>query len=70
MQLTRIFGLHGSGKSTKIYEYLEECVRAGKQAFLIVPEQNAVAAERLLYLITRFGILIPHLVKIGMFALF
>ena len=42
--LTRIFGLHGTGKTTKIYEYLEKCVEEKKHSFLIVPEQYAVSA--------------------------
>lgn len=46
--LTRIFGLHGTGKTTKIYEYLKKCVEEKKQSFLIVPEQYAVSAERTL----------------------
>lgn len=44
--LTRIFGLHGSGKTAKIYEYLEKCIAEKRQSFLVVPEQNALAAER------------------------
>ena len=46
--LTRIFGLHGTGKTTKIYEYLEKCVEEKRHSFLIVPEQYAVSAERTL----------------------
>lgn len=51
--LTRIFGLHGTGKTTVLLERLEACVREKKQAFLVVPEQAAVSAERLL--IDRLG---------------
>ncbi len=46
--LTRVFGLHGSGKSAYVYGLLEKCVNEKKQAFLIVPEQQAVSAERML----------------------
>lgn len=46
--LTRIFGLHGTGKTAKIYEYLGRCVEEKKHAFLVVPEQYAVSAERTL----------------------
>ena len=46
--LTRIFGLHGTGKTTKVYEYLGRCVEEKKHSFLIVPEQYAVSAERTL----------------------
>lgn len=46
--LTRIFGLHGTGKTTKIYALLEECINQKKQCYLIVPEQYALSAERTL----------------------
>ena len=46
--LKRIFGLHGSGKSNRIYEILEKCIQDKKPAFLIVPEQQGVSAERML----------------------
>lgn len=51
--LTRIFGLHGTGKTEVLLARLEECVKQKKQAFLVVPEQAAVSAERLL--IDRLG---------------
>ncbi len=51
--LHRVFGLHGTGKSEYLYGKLEEIIRAGKRAFLIVPEQQTVSTERLL--IDRFG---------------
>lgn len=51
--LHRIFGRHGTGKSERIYNAVAETVRARKRAFLIVPEQQAVSAERLL--IDRLG---------------
>ncbi len=41
----RIFGNNGSGKTAYIYERLSECVRNEKRAFLVVPEQSAVATE-------------------------
>ena len=46
--LTRIFGLHGTGKTTKMYEYLAKCVEEKKQSFVVVPEQYALSAERTL----------------------
>lgn len=51
--LTRIFGLHGCGKSSFVYEKLNECIKNKKHSFLIVPEQQAVSAERTL--IDKFG---------------
>lgn len=51
--LNRIFGLHGCGKTSFIYEKIRECINNEKQAFLIVPEQQAVLAERTL--IDMFG---------------
>ena len=51
--LKRVFGLHGTGKSEYILKMLEECVGRKEEAFLIVPEQQAVSAERLL--IDRLG---------------
>lgn len=51
--LTRIFGLHGCGKSEYLYNMLEKTIEDKKQAFLIVPEQQAVSAERML--IDRLG---------------
>ena len=51
--LTRIFGLHGTGKTEALLARLEDCIRQKKQAFLIVPEQSAVSVERLL--IDRLG---------------
>ena len=51
--LTRIFGLHGRGKSETLFRLLETCVNEKKQAFLVVPEQQAVTAERTL--IDRLG---------------
>jgi len=41
----RIFGKNGSGKTSYIYDRLSECVRNEKKAFLVVPEQSAVATE-------------------------
>ncbi len=51
--LTRIFGLHGAGKTAALLSRLEDCVKQKKQAFLVVPEQAAVSAER--FLIDRLG---------------
>lgn len=51
--LTRIFGLHGTGKTEALLERLECCVRDKKQTLLVVPEQTAVSVERLL--IDRLG---------------
>ena len=46
--LHRVFGLHGTGKSAYIYKKLEECVKEQKHSFLLVPEQQALLAERTL----------------------
>lgn len=43
----RIFGGNGYGKTAYIFERLSECVQNKKKAFLVVPEQSAVAAEKL-----------------------
>lgn len=51
--LYRVFGLHGSGKTEYLYSELEKCVEKKKDAFLIVPEQNSLFAERTL--IKRLG---------------
>ena len=42
-----IFGNHGSGKTSKILDMLKEDAIAGVSSLLIVPEQEAVQAERL-----------------------
>lgn len=42
-----IFGNHGSGKTSKILDMLKEDALAGRTSLLIVPEQEAVQAERL-----------------------
>ncbi len=42
-----IFGNHGSGKTSKILDMLAEDAKAGVTSLLIVPEQEAVQAERL-----------------------
>ena len=42
-----IFGSHGSGKTSKILDMLREDAKAGITSLLIVPEQEAVQAERL-----------------------
>ena len=42
-----IFGNHGSGKTSKILDMLREDAKAGITSLLIVPEQEAVQAERL-----------------------
>lgn len=44
--ITFIYGSSGSGKSYAIYEKIIETLRQGKSALLIVPEQQAVIAER------------------------
>ena len=49
----RIFGKNGSGKTEYVFERLGECVQNCKRAFLIVPEQAAVCAER--EAVRRFG---------------
>ena len=42
-----IFGNHGSGKTSKILDMLKDDAKAGITSLLIVPEQEAVQAERL-----------------------
>ena len=42
----RIFGGNGHGKTTYIFDRLSECVKNGRKAFLIVPEQSAVETEK------------------------
>lgn len=42
----RIFGKNGHGKTAYVYERLSECVENKKKAFLVVPEQSAVLAEK------------------------
>ena len=49
----RIFGKNGYGKTHYIFDKLSECVNNRRKAFLIVPEQQALIAER--EIITRFG---------------
>ena len=41
-----IYGPAGSGKTTVLMKYLESDMKQGKKAFFIVPEQEAVVAER------------------------
>lgn len=41
-----IFGRAGSGKSERIYSLAAKNLRAGRHTFLLVPEQQAVAAEQ------------------------
>lgn len=48
-----IFGPAGSGKSERIASQIEEDMKKGKRAFLIVPEQEAVSAER--RMVSRLG---------------
>ena len=43
-----ILGRAGSGKSTKLTEYIAKDVEAGKRAWLIIPEQQANLSERTL----------------------
>ncbi len=42
-----IFGTYGSGKTTRVLENIKKSLSAGRRAFLIVPEQEAVSAERM-----------------------
>ncbi len=44
--LELICGIAGSGKSTKIEELIAQDVASSRRAYLIVPEQEAVTAER------------------------
>ena len=41
-----IYGPSGSGKTTVLLKYLESDIKANKNAFFIVPEQETVAVER------------------------
>lgn len=41
-----IFGKGGSGKTTRIFDMIAEDIAASRSVFLIVPEQEAVQAER------------------------
>ena len=41
-----IFGPAGSGKSERVASLIAEDISHGKKAFLIVPEQEALTAER------------------------
>ena len=42
-----IFGTYGSGKTTLVLKKVKKTLSAGRRAFLIVPEQEAVSAERM-----------------------
>ena len=44
--LKLIYGYHGSGKSTKMYEYLKDDIKKDKNAIFIVPEQMTARTER------------------------
>ena len=44
--LKLIFGHSGSGKTKRIYELIKEGAAAGRQSYLIVPEQETVSCER------------------------
>ena len=43
----RVFGGSGHGKTNYIFERLSQCVKDGRKAFLVVPEQSAVSTEKL-----------------------
>lgn len=45
--ITFIFGTYGSGKTTLLLENIKKSLENGKRTFLIVPEQEAVSAERM-----------------------
>ncbi|MBE6550313.1 MAG: hypothetical protein E7670_07800 [Ruminococcaceae bacterium] len=42
-----IFGTYGSGKTSLVSENIKKSLSSGRRAFLIVPEQEAVSAERM-----------------------
>lgn len=42
----RVFGRSGYGKTSYVYGQLKKCIENGGKAFLIVPEQCAVSAEK------------------------
>ncbi len=44
--LKLIYGYPGSGKSTRMYEYLREDIKKNKNVIFIVPEQSLVVTER------------------------
>lgn len=46
--ITFIYGTYGSGKSTEIVKGIAESINLGRHTFFIVPEQEAVQAERLI----------------------
>ena len=45
--ITFIYGNYGSGKTTEILRGIGESLSAGRHTFLIVPDQEAVSAERM-----------------------
>ncbi len=45
--ITFLYGSYGSGKTTAVIQNIRESTDAGRHTFLIVPEQEAVLAERL-----------------------
>jgi ATP-dependent helicase/nuclease subunit B len=45
--LTFIFGTYGSGKTTLVLQNIKKSLSEGRHTFLIVPEQEAVSAERM-----------------------
>ena len=40
-----IYGTHGSGKTTLVFEKIKDSLSAGKKCFLIIPDQEAVQFE-------------------------
>ena len=44
--ITQIIGSAGSGKSSMLYSLVADSLKKSRTAFLIVPEQSAVNAER------------------------
>ena len=45
--ITFIYGNYGSGKTTRIFEKIKKSLENKRHVFLIVPEQEAVSAERM-----------------------
>lgn len=47
--LNLILGTAGTGKTTLLYQRISDCVKSGKKAILLVPEQASFEAEKALY---------------------
>ena len=45
--ITLLYGTYGSGKTTAVFQKIKKSTEEGRHTFLIVPDQEAVIAERL-----------------------